>query len=467
MNYRTQAIDGMPYDAVVAGGGPAGFAAAVSAARSGLKTLLLESGPCLGGVSTAGVLPFMLGATSGSIPFRQMVAKKLAYKDLPRPRRVAGGIFQDVVDRLLKTGRAAGPCKLAQTDRYPGLDRLGCHDEFTFDIEQGKRVLDEMAREAGVEILFYTTAFDVKISNGAVHGVYALNKSGVAYYPAKSVIDCTGDADLVCKSGFPTYKGDRGTGEMSAAGLKMQIEDVDSGAVEAYLEAGGEPWFYDACKKAREENPELDLPGYLIIFPMIQPGVFLVNGGTNFEGIDGTKGADLTDLAIRGRQRAQLLVEKVFRRHVPGCENCNLRVTAGLPGIRETRRIVGEYTVSEEDALSGRSYEDTIALCGRHFDLLRAGRQVFEGNRLGGGVMQIPYRAMIPKGSSNILAAGRCISVDGQALGPARIMSVCMAVGEAAGAAASFRRRDNAPFANVKPHELREQLRKNGCIVDA
>jgi hypothetical protein len=284
------------------------------------------------------------------------------------------------------------------------------------------------------------------------------------------VVDATGDADLVARAGFETYKGDKETGEMTAASLVAHIEDIDAGKIAKYLEEGGDPWFYEACTEARQAYPDLDLPSALIIFPMMHEGVFMVNGGTSFGGYDGTSAESLTALTIRGRKRAQLLVEKLFRPYMPGAERCRLRLTAAYPGVRETRRIVAETTLTEEALLSGKRFEDTIALAGRHFDLSRAKTgQPFHEKRLSvkGGVAPIPYGALLPRGADNLIAAGRCIAADGQALGPARIMSTCMAVGQAAGVAARFKLEADAPFRAVDAQALRARLRALDAEVDA
>ncbi len=477
MYYSKEVATRKEYDVLIAGGGPAGIGAAVSAGREGLKTLLVESTGMLGGVSTAGALPFCLGKTSGSIPFLKMVEQNLQYENLPHPMEAVAGLFDEIVDRIKREGGGVGPCKLGQTDKYPGLSRLGCHDEFTFDLEIGKRVLDEVVTEAGVDILFYTQALDVCVEDNVVKGVYLVNKDGMTFVPVKAVVDCTGDADLISRAGYATYKGDRETGKMAGISFVIHIENIDAGAIEQYLNAGGHPWFFDACQKAIEEHPELSLPRNLIIFPMVQDGVFMVNGGTTHNGYDGTSAEDLTQIALMGRQRAKHLVEYVFRKHIPGAENCRLRLSATYPGVRETRRIVGEYTLTAEDMLEGKRFPDTIALAGRHFDLARGAKSQTEGfgdhqpfadkglsvkNR----IACIPYFAMIPKNSCNIVAAGRCIAADGQALGPVRIMSTCMAIGQAAGIAAGMTIQGKTTFKNIDVQLLREKIRAKGGIVD-
>lgn len=474
------------YDVVVAGGGPAGFGAGIAAARGGLKTLLVESAGCIGGVSTSGALPFMLGATTGSIPFPKMIEQGLKYSELPHPRKAVGGIFDLFMDAVKAAAGGVGPAVMAQSEKYPGLDRLGCHDEFTFDMETGKRVFDELAAAYGLDVLYYTRALKADMDGNQVKGIWMTNKDSMVYVGCKAIIDCTGDADIVAEAGYETYKGDRRTGEMTGAGLVAHIENIDPGPIEKYLNEGGDPWFTPACAAAQAENPDYEGPNALIIFPMMQPGVFMVNGGTSRSGIDGTSAASLTELTLWGRRRAKYITEEIFRKHIPGAENCRLRLTASQPGVRETRRIVGEYILTEEDLLNGTRFDDAIALAGRHFDLHRGGggmfpkssseegvpsckdlKQEFAGKhsvKLGATI--IPYRSLIPKGSDDIIVAGRCIAADGQALGPARIMSTCMAVGEAAGTATILKLRDHISYRDVNYMELQQILRDNGAEID-
>ena len=475
--YQQSAQTYKAYDVVVAGGGPAGIGAAIAAAKSGAKVLLIEGNGCLGGTSPAGALPFYLGAMTGSIPYIEMLKQGLQYKDLSRPRKAVGGVFDEVTSAMKDANGAVGPCKMAQTDKYPGLDRLGCHDEFTFDIEIGKRVFDELMQAYGVDLMYYTHAMDVKRDGNHIPGVFVHNKSGILYIPCKAIVDCTGDADLVARAGYETYKGDRTTGEMTAASLVAHVENVDSAAMEEYLNEGGDPWFRPACEAARKEHHEEaeKLPKNIIIFPMMQEGVFMINSGTSLSKIDGTNGDDMTKVTLWGRQRGKYLTEELFRKYIPGAENCRLRMTASYPGVRETRRIVGEYMLTEEDLLKGKKFEDTIALAGRHFDLTRPslskgveGCQPFadEKKSVRGGVASSPYRALVPKGADDMIVAGRCIAADGQALGPARIMSTCMATGEAAGTAAAIKVKQDISFREVDTQELRKLLKLNGAEVE-
>ncbi len=477
MEFRVCAKEAGSYDVLVIGGGPAGMGAAAAAAKRGAKTLLIEGLGCVGGTGTSGGLPFWLGATTGSIPYYKMLEKGLAYSELPHPRKAVGGIFEEAMGRLRDAGLGVGPAIMGQTKECPGLDRLGCHDEFTYDLEGGKRILEQMILEAGAGILYFTHVVGVKVQDGILEGVFVSNKEGISFIRAKRFVDATGDGDVAAYAGFETYKGDRKTGEMTSASLVVHIEGVDSKAFEAYLNQGGDPWLRHACRQAQKAHPEMDFNDNIILFPMVREGVFMINGGTAFHFIDGTCAGDLSGLMHRGRMRAYNLLEYLFKPYVPGFENAAIRLTASYPGIRETRRIVGEYILTEEDALEGREFEDTIALAGRHFDLGRVQRRE-DGSleyvqpthkkelKPGGGVMRIPYRSLIPKGSYNLIAAGRCIAADGQTMGPARIMSTCMATGQAAGTAAAMTLIENCGFAQLDAGLLREQLRNDAAIVD-
>lgn len=477
MDFKTKVKEINGYDVLVAGAGPAGIAATIAAARCGAKTLLIESSGCVGGTGTIGGLPFWLGATTGSIPYYKMIEKGLAYKELPHPRKAVGGIFEEVMSLLREKGIGVGPGIMGQTESCPGLDRLGCHDEFTYDLEGGKRELEQMILGTGADILYFSHVVGAYTDEREVKGVYISNKDGISCVYAKRFIDATGDADMVDYAGFETYKGDRKSGQMTSASLVIHIEHVNSQAFEAYLNRGGDPWLYEACKKAQKDYPEVGFNDNIIMFPMVQEGVFMINGGTAFHLIDGTSAADISRVMHLGRMRAYHLVEHLFKPYVPGFEQASLRLTACYPGIRETRRIVGEYMLTEEDVLSGKYFEDSIALAGRHFDLGRVKKRADgtfeyiqpshkEELKVDGGFMKIPYRALIPQNTTNIIVAGRCIAADGQTLGPARIMSTCMATGEAAGTAAAMSWEQQCSFIDLDVQKLRTKLKSNRAIID-
>lgn len=471
--YSTQASFGGTYDVIVSGGGPSGIAAAIASARGGLKTLLVEAQGCLGGTSTSGILPFWLGCMTGSRPFAKMLEENLKYEDLRKEQRfVVKGIFEELTGRIKQEGFGVGPGEMAQSDRF---NRMGCHDEFTFDVEAGKRIFDELVTGAGAEILYFTQVLDTKREGRKIQGLYLVNKSGLSYVEAKAFIDCTGDADIVYRAGFETYKGDRDTGVMNTVSLISHYENINTEKLAGYLENGGDPLFRQYIEEYTKETGSREFGRMIIMFPMMQEGVFMVNAGTGFEMVDGTDAKQISQVMIKGRQRAKNLLEKLFKPRFPGFENARLRLTAAIPGVRETRRIVGEYILTEEDLVMGRDFEDVIGFSGRHFDLGRPVKmdngtyqstQPSNHKEIIGGATKIPYRTLIPQNTENIITAGRCISADGQALGTVRIMPACFATGQAAGTAAIQVAGKGVRFIDVDVTELRSTLKKNGAIVD-
>ena len=243
-----------------------------------------------------------------------MIEKGLKYLELPHLRKAVGGLFDRFISAVKAENGGVGPAKLAQTDRYPGLDRLGCHDEFTFDLETGKRVYEQLALASGVTLLYYSRALRADLDGGRVRGIWLQCREGVVYVSCRAIIDCTGDADVVFHSGYETYKGDRETGEMTNVSLIAHVENIDPARLEAYLNGGGDPWFTGFCAQAQRDHPGYDAPNALVLFPMMQPGVFMVNGGTNRGGIDGTRSRDLTEVSLWGRQRARFLTEEILLR---------------------------------------------------------------------------------------------------------------------------------------------------------
>ena len=170
------------------------------------------------------------------------------------------------------------------------------------------------------------------MEDNRVKGVFVTNKDSIVYVECKAIIDCTGDADVVASAGYETYKGDRVTGEMTEVGFIAHIENIDPGPMEKYLNEGGDPWFTSACAAAQADHPEYAVPNSLVIFPMMQHGVFMVNGGANRNGIDGTSAASLTEVTLWGRKQERLLL-LLLPFLLPGCQP--------VPGGRHHRR--GRY----------------------------------------------------------------------------------------------------------------------------
>jgi len=338
------------YHVVVCGGGPAGTAAAIAAARSGVRTLLVDANGALGGMGTnAGVTVFL-----GGMKARDVWA--------------VGGIYKEAAERLMADGFA---CK-------PGAERgelasFG-HQGLYFDVEAYKRLLDDMVVAAGVDLIYFTTALYPKVENGRVSGVFLANKDGLTFAGADAVIDCTGDADIAFRAGFATVKG-RSTGGMTAATLVSFYSHMDLAAAEEYLTSAQAEKDPLPAKRWKRLVAELKAQGawtwpeeVIIMTPNMDPTVYYNNTSRQI-GVDGTDPRSLTQAMIFGRRHAWEFLQKVVRPHFPGGQKAVLERTFPIMGIRETRKIVGEYTLTDDDESEGRHFDDVIGLAAHGFDL--------------------------------------------------------------------------------------------------
>ncbi len=436
-------------DVLVCGGGPAGIGAAVAAARQGAHTMLIEQQGCLGGVATNTLVGVWLGSYSrdGAYP-------------------VVGGIFAEIVDRLVAEG-AAIP---ASEDVVGGTRHVGYASwhgrTVPFEFEPCKRVCEKLALDAGVRLRYLTTAVSPQIQGQRITGVFIHSKNGLEFVRAGAVVDATGDADIAFRAGCPTVKGRAEDGLMSPATLIFIVEDVDSQAFERYCQETGDVRFRKVIRELKQKG-EWPFPFEIIICcEMPRRGRFFINT-LRQTGIDGTDADDLTRGMIEGRRQAVRLMD-ILRRVVPGFANARITQTAPVIGIRDTRRIVGEYEVSVEDVIQGRHHHDTIALSGYQWDMAdprRPSYQRMEGTTIALPYVEIPYRSLLPQGIDNLVVAGRCVSAAWDALGLLRIMPACFAMGQAAGTAAARAVQSNSALRGVDAQELRADLRSQGAIL--
>ena len=447
VTFRAEAQTIGHYDIVVAGGGPAGVAASVVSSRAGMKTLLVESKGCLGGVATsAGVAVWLGGGKKGKTPCKWAV----------------GGIFREIYDVLLENGWAS--------EFGSDMGVLGAMggDHIYFDMEHLKRVLDGFVTSAGVDLLYFTTALSLKIKENKIEGLYLVNKSGLNFVEARMVIDCTGDADIAHRAGFETVKGRSDTGLMTAATLMSWAEDVDSEEIEAYFKTGKDRRFRRLVQELRTKGIWNYKEETIIVLPTTRKNVYMINT-SRLVGVDGTDASSLTRAMIEGRRNAHEFLEKILKQYYPGFKNATLRWTAPVVGIRETRKIVGEYTLTDTDCIEGVQFKDTIALTGYGFDLPDPEKPSYQPYRdvsIKGGYVSIPYRCLVPIGSENLLVAGRCISVKDMALGPVRDMPPCYAMGHAAGIAASMCLEAPCKPRSLDVTELRRRLLEQRAILE-
>lgn len=438
------------YDVVVCGGGFSGFSAAFSAAREGLKVLLVEKGTCLGGVGTAGMVNHLLGART--------VDSKLNIYQCIR------GVYTQLEQRLLECDGAID-VNTVDLNLPPHGWAAVLGAGLIFDNEKMKLVLETMLGEVNAEILYLTDIVDVIKEDGTVRGIVVQNKSGMYVIEGRYFVDATGDADLCRFAGCTLLKGDE-DGGMAAASLEMHLENVDYEELQTYMAQTKDLRFRNLIGQLKEKG-EWKFPYEIFISVMMtKKDVFMINTIRQV-GIDGTDTRSLTDGIIDGRKENFELFE-IARKHFPGFKNAQIRSIAPMIGIRETNRIEGEYTLTVEDLIEGTDFDDTIALSAYGWDMpnpKHPSYQPYHGVKRKSEYTQIPYRCLVPRGLDNVITAGRCISVEREVLGPVRVMCVCVAMGEAAGIASAMALKEGFAYRSVDVKALQEKIVQNGGYV--
>ncbi len=431
---RTLPVAGR-YDVLVCGGGPAGFMAAVAAARQGMRTLLIERYGFLGGTATAAMM----------VEFGSIFDGKTV---------LIGGIPHELLHRL---------------EQYGGAELLDPQSHrMIFDPESLIAVCQEMAMEAGVELRLHTLVVDAIRTDNTVQGVITESKSGREAVTAEVVIDATGDADVAARAGADYCAGREQDGKMQPATLEILLGNVDAAKVPERHHALI-PKIQEAKARGEWTLPTDQLFSWGRVkkrgAPDIPEQSFFFINGTNALGVDGTSAPSLTQAEIETRRQVEALVN-FLRKYAPGFENCYLDRTAAQVGIRETRRIVGDYTLTREDVLGARHFPDGVVPACNSLDVHDVAGRRFQLEFLQPGThYEIPFRCFLPAGLEGLLVAGRCISADHAALGSVRVMVVCMPMGEACGLAAALSVKNKCRPRDIPVAELRAALRRGGTKV--
>jgi hypothetical protein len=424
-------------DVVVCGGGPAGFAAAVAAAREGASVVLLEKQGCLGGLGTAGLLPCFNPFSDGDKP-------------------VVRGIGEEVLKALA--------AKMGVPLEY---------DWFTIDSEMLKLVYDEIGRASGAVLRLFTPVVDV-VGKGRVEAVVLSTHDGPRAVAGGVFIDATGDGDISAWAGADFEVGD-GSGATQGTTLCFTVAGVDWDKWHAYeTPTGDRPDRYIWELQFAEGKTPLPEPRLAVGILPTGRVMGQSNSGHVF-GVNGLEETDLTDGIIKGRANALRLLEW-YRSNVPGFENVELAASAPMLGVRETRRIIGEYLLTIDDYNARASFEDEIGRNANPIDVHSSSPDVDAQRGACGLDMRtkygpgesygIPYRALIPRKLENVLVAGRCISTDRLMHGSTRVMPACFVTGQAAGAAAALAVREtNGAVRDVDTARLREALADKGAYL--
>ncbi|MHB8900644.1 MAG: FAD-dependent oxidoreductase [Thermoguttaceae bacterium] len=446
------------YDLVVCGGGPAGCAAALAARREGLSVLLVEGQGQLGGMATSGLVSHWLGGRTQSGQW------------------VVGGLFREMALEAAERGCAVLP-RLDPAEKY---HPYGWYNWFIHGVPIDPcgiaRYLDEKLNRAGADVLLFTQAVDVVVEGDRITHVVTFNKSGLAAVPARAVIDATGDADMAARSGCQCVVGRQEDHLTTPATLEFHLSHVNRQRLTGYIQEQRDPKLRAKIRQLREQGIWRFPYDIFICTQLTEPDTFYVNT-IRLVGVDGTDGRSVSDAMVRGRQEVDELLQ-ILRRHVPGFEEARLKCVAPLLGVRESRRIVTDSTMTVADLSEGKQFPDTIGFSMYGWDLPDVKQpsvqplasDTVEGYKYKikkGPTTPLPYGVMIPRPIRNLACPGRAVGVERQVLGPVRVMAPCMAMGEAAGAAARQVVASGVSFSQVDVESLRDRLRQAGAIVDS
>lgn len=456
-------------DVLVVGGGTAGFVAAIAAARNGAQVILVEQRDHLGGAHSGGMVFMIRSMRHMQLPRDK--AKKTRFESSFDDQQIVFSIAQEYLDRMIAVKSAWGSKGQATTRQM-------------FDPEMAKWVIEQMVVESGVDVWFYSQATDVLLSGNAVTGLVVENLQERIEINAKVTIDATGDGDVCAAAGAPFEKGSPEDGRCQPLTLYFGIAGVNLEKTLSYMKDNADEFgeeYVDTLFLLRKEEKPITLCSFRSkikealangdypipygidklnpettnypVRPLYRNGkirydVMYYNVNMAFN-VDATDRKELTKATIAMRDIA-VKMAAFYRKYIPGYEDSYLLHTAQQVGIRDSRRIVGDYTLTENDALSGRTFTDAIGRYGSVVDVHDKGGKDTHFAEIGGaGWFHIPYRILLPRGIKRLLVAGRCVSADYIAQGCTRSQAACMVTGQATGTAAAL-----AIKAGVEPRDI-------------
>ncbi len=443
-------------DVLVVGGGTAGVMAAIAAARHGAKTLIVEQYGFLGGTHTAALV------------------SPVCPNYHPDGRPLTEGIGQEIFDRLAKQGRAEGRVN-------------GCYnadeDWPWFDPEALKYLLDEIVEESGAKILFNTIVSDVIRDNGSIIGVIVENKGGRSALMGRQIIDASGDADVAFRAGVPIESGRLLDRLNQPSSLRFLAGNVDfdkcctflrkhgvkrpATPSVSYARGGGakdlEKYFGQLLAEGLVDAEILDY--FQFYSAPGRPGEISFNC-PELRKFSATDGWDASRMQLEGRRKISKIMD-FCQRYIPGFEASYIAYTAPMVGVRESRRIVGEYVLTEVDVLSGMKFPDAVARNNWPPDIHSPSDDeglMFTQDSFSADYVEIPYRALVPLKVDNLLVTGRCISATFEAQAAVRISRTCHALGQAAGTAAAMACAEKITPRQLDGRAVRKALETDGLF---
>jgi hypothetical protein len=444
-------------DVIVCGGGPAGIGAAVAAADAGARIALVERYGFLGGNATAALVMPLMSYHTQKHHSEKRGDVSLMPTDHGEGDPVIAGVLQRLLLALVQVGGAIAPS--ADTGYT-----------VPFNPEAFKSVALNLLDIAGVEFLFHAFASDALIDHGRIKGVVLETKSGPLVLEAGVVVDCTGDADIAARAGAPFEIGRDKDGLVQPMTLMARIGDFDRTRFAAYVKEHPNQWrgvhgLWDLIKEATDAG-ELQLPREDILFFATPHEHEVSLNSTRVNRVLGTDVWDWTLAELTARRQLRM-IEKFLRKRVPGFEHAYVTQSGVHTGVRETRRIQGDYQLTADDILGARKFEDVVARGTYPVDIHSpTGKGTVLKHLPPGEAYDIPLRSLLPRGIDGLLVAGRAICGTHEAHSSYRVMPVSMATGQGAGVCAALAAKHSCTPREVEVREVQVELRRQGAMLE-
>jgi FAD dependent oxidoreductase len=438
---------------LVVGGGPAGLGAALGAADAGARVILVERYGFLGGNATAALVMPLMSFHTQRAAFERADGAKLFPTDHGPGEPVVAGALARLLRHLIAAGGAITP--------GPATGYV-----VPFDPELLKLSALELLDEAGVQFLFHAFASGV-LADGALCGVVFETKSGPIVIRARAIVDCTGDGDVAAAAGARFEVGRESDGLVQPMTLMFRMVEFDRAGFEDYVREHPDQWrgvhgLWDLIRQAAAEG-ELDLPREDILFFGTPHAREVSVNSTRVTGVLGTDVFDWSYAEWQSRGQLRQIV-RFLRRRVPGFERAYLAQSGVHAGVRETRRIRGDYRLTADDVLSARQFDDVIARGSYPVDIHNPRGSGTVLKRLpDGAAYDIPLRCLLPERIENLMVAGRCLCGSHEAHSSYRVMPIAMATGQAAGVCAAIATQNGVSPRAVPARDVQAELVQQGA----